>query len=166
MGAKYYVVDSGGVTRKVKKFHVVDSGGVTRTLKKAYVVDASGATRLYFTSADDFTLVVGTEPLGGEGRGYAQGGFGNITPSPVLGDGTTIVDLLIGNNTHILNLSIAGFPSNPGAGYVATLVINGTTTFLGSAATYSYSGGQATWQWSGAGRFTAGTSVGCEITHG
>lgn len=165
MSAKTYIVDASNVTRRLKKWGVVDAGNVTRMLKKAYYVDASNVTRLIFAAADNLVMVTGGS---NNAYGYVNPGFGTLTPS-VLGDGKTIIQLTIGTPTHVFDLGISGFTSNPGIGYLTSILINTAVspqTYLASAATFVYnaSAGIAGWEWTGAGALSFGLTVPVVVT--
>jgi len=142
-----YVVDSGSTTRKVKKVWVIDSGSTARKIKKIWVIDSGSTARLVFTGADFLTLVTAGAPVGGT-NGYAQGGFGSLTPN-VLGDGATVtaIDASV-TNPFPLNLTITGYVGSITSGYLTSLMLNGTL-LLSTSATFSGGslGGSANWSW-------------------
>jgi hypothetical protein len=77
MTKRIHVVDSGGTPRLVRagRFFVVDSGGVTRKIKKLWTIDSGGVARQVYQS----TITTGDN---GSQYGYALGNYGAI------GDGT------------------------------------------------------------------------------
>jgi hypothetical protein len=156
------VVDSSNTSRLVKRLFVVDSGNVSRQVKRMFVVDSGNVSRLVYTGQDDLSLTAGTSA---GTSGYAVSGFGSLTPT-VLGDGMTVADLYSSNTAPFpLTFVITGFSSNPGSGYVTSVLIN-STTLLGSSASYSYYGGQVTYTWSSGVRLAAGTVYPVVITRG
>jgi YD repeat-containing protein len=56
-------------------------------------------------------------------------------------------------------LEISGFTANPGQGWLISLKVATAATKTGSSATYSYSGGTATWLWTGLIGIASGTVV-------
>lgn len=48
---RFFVRDSGGVTRLLKRFIVIDAGGTPREAKRVFIADAGGVTRLAFVGA-------------------------------------------------------------------------------------------------------------------
>ncbi|HEY6927444.1 MAG TPA: hypothetical protein VI653_28475 [Steroidobacteraceae bacterium] len=82
MGANRYMVDSGGVTRHIKKRYVIDSGGVARLIVKRYIVDASGVTRLTYLALQVIPLTISNThiaPALAEVSFHSDGTEGQIT---------------------------------------------------------------------------------------
>lgn len=154
MGAKRYIVDAGGTTRKIKTRYIIDAGGVTRKIKKRYIIDGSGVGRLTFNgNEDDFVVVAGTDGnVHGTGYFHVSGTtYGSLTPSVVLGDGMSIVNLYDDNTGH-RTLLIAGFPTAPVATYLASINCASSPALTPATATFTsiFNGsfgylGQ--WQW-------------------
>jgi hypothetical protein len=145
MSANRYISDGSGTTRHIRKRFVADSSGITRQIKKRYVADAGGVGRLTYASADFLTLVAGSQISGSAfNYGYLDTRFpspyGSLSPA-VLGDGKTVI--LLGDASpsgaapFTRTMSIAGFSSNPGIGYLTALTLNGVT-LSGSVASYSF----------------------------
>lgn len=81
--------------------------------------------------------------LPGPAVGYESGVGGSISPTTFRGN--AINELLTNSSgTTFFGITIA---TNPGAGYFVSLTVNGHTLTTASA-TYAYSAGVATWQWS------------------
>ena len=160
-----WVVDSGGVSRKLKDPWVVDGGGVARKLKKIWVIDPGGVARLVFRSADVLSMVVGTGGAGGS-NGYIAGGFGSLTPN-TLGDGSVVQELAVGGlssaTPHQLVFEINGYPGTIAQAYLTSLSINGTLHLPGDANFTSFTGGApggtAQWIWQNAGIPTNGATI-------
>ena len=96
--------------------------------------------------------------------GFFQGtiNYGSYTPTALTG-GKTLIDFVDTDSNGTVEVS--GFTSDPGAGWLLSATGRGTTK-LGSAATYSYSAGTATWQWTNSpfGFQTSGTTS-CIVSH-
>lgn len=136
----FYEVDAGGTTRLTKRFFAVDSGGTTRLIKRAFQIDSGGTARLFFTS-NIFTLTSGQE--GTTVYGYVAGGFGSISPSNVLSDGNTIIEIATAAGGPPPHAMTVQFHSAPSQSYLTSIIIDGVT-FLGSAASFS----SGVWTWS------------------
>lgn len=82
--------------------------------------------------------------------GYTPTTFGSLTLA-TLSDGKTCVSVYDDrdNNSPLYAavLSINGFSSDPGRGYLYDVTANGVTRLSSAATTYSYSGGRAIWEW-------------------
>lgn len=155
MGAKRFMVDAGGITRRIKKRFVVDAGGVTRRIKKRYIIDPSGTARLTFNgNEDDFVVVAGTNSVNGTGFFHVSGNtFGSLTPTTVLGDGMSIIELYDDNTNH-RTLTIGGFLTAPVATYLASITCAGPT-LTPTSSTFTFTsifngsfGFLGRWQWS------------------
>jgi hypothetical protein len=159
MSARTFVVDSTGTTRFPKRWFAIDSGGVARLGRRVFVLDSGGVARLIFTGADFLTLVSASAPVAGS-NGYAQGGFGSLTPT-VLGDGSTVTTLDASVTTPFpLNFTITGYPGTIGSAYLKSLTLNGAT-FLATAASFSGggAGGSAVWTWASGFHFSVNETV-------
>lgn len=141
-----YVVDSGGVSRKIKKPWVIDSGGVAHRLKKIWVIDAGGTARLVFRFGDELSLLAGSS---GAVTGYVQGLFGTLTPH-TLSDGANVVAIEANaSSPYPLTLQINGYAGSITSSYLDNLNISGNV-FTGASATFSGGspGVSAFWSWS------------------
>lgn len=98
--------------------------------------------------------------------------IGSIAPATLSG-GKSIVELSVWINvvSSFTRLSISGFSSDPGKLWLNHVSVDGTppmgNTRVSGAASYSYSGGTATWQWANAPWFhpSHGPTVVVEISH-
>jgi hypothetical protein len=93
------------------------------------------------------TLTAGSNVVGGNGSiGYANGVIGTLSVTAI-GPNTirNITDNIVSGIVVACEIIIAA-ASNPGQAYIGNVVFNGNT-FNGAAASYSYAGGLATWQW-------------------
>jgi len=97
--------------------------------------------------------------------------FGSYSPLGLTG-GTLVYSLgenvMFCNNTYISFLDVSGFSGNPGIGWLNSVTCDGITK-LGSAASFSYTGGKATWLYLN-GTFSlitkaVGSNVSCSIVH-
>jgi hypothetical protein len=156
-----YVVDSGSVTRKLKKCYVVDAGGTTRAIKKIWVCDSSAVSRLVFTSTSVFTMVAAAFTVGPGLTivGYSvPDAFGSLSPhADVIGNTVSAIFSEARVSGISYQLAVA---SNVGQSYFTTFAVAGQGSLASAAATYSYSAatGLAIWGWSTAISFTAGNT--------
>jgi hypothetical protein len=137
MATRFFVVDSGGTSRLIKRWGVVDSGGTTRMLKRAFVVDSGGTSRLIFASSVSYTLTsaTGTDGFAYNFSGYDRAsGTGSLSPggtSNLLGN--TFENLLdfrdiTFNLYHHSWFQVSGFGADPGQnGFFTSVVCNGIT---------------------------------------
>lgn len=89
--------------------------------------------------------------------GYVSGSYGSIARAS-LGLGRNIVELVdIGSGAVF---GIGGFSADPGAALATSITANGVTLTFATA-TYSYSGGTATWGWASSFGFVNGNSYNC-----
>jgi hypothetical protein len=103
--------------------------------------------------------------------GYSGGGvLGSYSPTGLSG-GQTVANLVDSGPCTGMQFStfgIAGFPANPGQGWLASVTCNGITR-SGSSATYSFSNNFATWVWTtssfGLQNVAQGSNLGCTIVH-
>ncbi len=83
---------------------------------------------------------------------YSPTTFGSLG-SATLSDGRTCVSVYddrdINIPTYAPVLSISGFASDPGQGYLYDVTSNGITKLGSNASAYFYSSGRATWEWEG-----------------
>jgi len=94
--------------------------------------------------------------------GYISGDIGSISPTTDINDKTiSNLDLIerTGSSTTTVYLSIVS-STDPGQDYFSTITISPQTTetYTSAEATYSYSGGVATWAWTDIYDFTDGDS--------
>lgn len=91
-----------------------------------------------------------TAGVTGVEKGYSSDGvvFGTLNSSNGLKAGVTLAQVFDQNSTTGAQFEVTGLASNPLQGSLVSIACNGHT-FLGSAATYTWtaSGGKATWQW-------------------
>jgi hypothetical protein len=157
-----FVVDSSSTTRLAKKVFVVDASNTTRAVKKIWVIDSSNTARLVFQSASILTMVSGS--LGND-RGFLQGAFGSLTPRTLL-TGQTVTELIV-TTAGSITFVVTGFASNPGSTFLTSINITGPSvniTLLGTATTFSFSGGQATWSGGSTGGLVGGDTYTVTIT--
>lgn len=99
-------------------------------------------------------------------RGFSSGGFGSLIPTTLSG-GLTVTGITDSQVTSIYKggLSIAA-SSDPGSGWLLSITV-GSVTLNGSAASYSYSSGTASWTWPARSYFgLMGTgTVSVSVTH-
>lgn len=130
-----------------------------------------------FASSDTGTLTVGTGITGVICRpftvyGYISlrttGNFGSYSPTGLTGGKTVanVSETAQGSCSGISALTVTGFSSNPGSTWLSSITCNGIQK-LGSAASFSYSGGDASWQWGGGFGLInkAGSNVSCTVDH-
>jgi hypothetical protein len=135
----------------------------TVTDSAAASVTADVAVTIKWTSvATTFTLTGGSHsPV--PAFGYIESVMGSLSSNA--DGGGYIINALTDNTSGSATLGIKGFLSDPGAGYVYSLTDNTTAVSrLGSAATYSYSGGAASWVWPAHFGFSATDSMTLVIT--
>jgi hypothetical protein len=139
------------------------------------------ASQIAIASSDSGTLTVGSDVLtcGGGGLGKIQTlsgysislSFGSYSPTGLTG-GRTVADVYddIGalcDAATFSALTVSGFSSNPGSGWLSSITCNGVTNDESSARSYGYSGGAAGWVW---GQLFGllnknGSNVSCTIVH-
>ena len=113
---------------------------------------ASGTftTASYYT--DTFTVTKGSVVTSTYRYfGYQSGSYGSISPTITTNGYTVFIfnDITnISSNASTTSFAVAGFSSNPGASWLNSVTITGTSkTFTGATATYSFGNGSATWEW-------------------
>jgi hypothetical protein len=128
------------------------------------------------TSSDNGTLTVGQAsvacipPLHGTvtDDGYNPAlTIGAYSPTGLTGGDTvgSIVDFHGGGCFGTFSfLVVTGFSADPGSGWLSSITCNSVKNSQ-SSATYTYSSGEARWQWSTTFGLTNGTQVGCTIVH-
>jgi hypothetical protein len=124
-------------------------------------------------STDNGTLTVGSHVSGlcsGTHpiimKGYVSGVMGSYSPTGLTG-GETLVSVYDEGPTPpcvpaVSELSISGFSSDPGSSWLTSITCNGVENTTPS--TYTYSGGQATWNWTTQFGFSSG-NYSCSIVH-
>jgi len=149
-------VNDAGTWRTLTNIYVNDAG-TWRNILETWVNDA-GTWRMVFQYAKlDTTLTLGvnsSDPLDII-RGYIFGSLGSMA-SRTLADGTTIDQLVSSSGSGTTTLIISGFGSDPGTAYFTSLSVDGTG-HTSASASYGYSGGQATWTWTGSFLGSSGT---------
>jgi len=131
-------------------------------------------------TVNDATLMIGRRPIVTMGItvalwGYNPGFVGGSYSPTGLGDGKTVaavVELTTGDITNYSSISITGFTSDPGAGYLNVATCNGVTVEGGQATrTYNIDSGTVTYRWMrpqsvfGFSSLPYGTNVSCSIDH-
>lgn len=155
-----YIADSGGTARLIKKLYMDDSGGTAHLIKKLYMADSGGTARLVYAAEITGTITAGAS---GHNVGYSASAWGSLSgySGPA---GISLVTLSDYDFTPIAStLVLGGFSSNPTSSYIVSVTAN-SNTMLASAATYSYTGGDATWSWSSVFGFVNGDSYPFVIT--
>lgn len=97
-----------------------------------------------------------TAGVNGAFTGFQSGSYGSVSPG-TLADGKTLAILTDDSFNGNCSLRVSGFSSDPGTSYLQYVIAAGTFKAR-SAASYSYSGGNATWTWSGAFGFSNGVT--------
>jgi hypothetical protein len=160
MASRLFVVDGGGVSRRVLRLPVVDSGGVTRLVKRLFVVDGGGVSRLVFVSS----LLETSITVGDDGvivnYGYSAGLFGAIAVDTYNDRGavsrTIAIVMWDGANVQFW-LNAAGIANADST--FASISLNGTV-LARSASTYNGAAGGGTrssWVWASAFFVTSGS---------
>ena len=147
----------------------VNVGGAWRTVTGVFV-NVGGSWRQVYSSsgsgaAYNFTLNSG-QNLAGTIDGYSSS-FGAITPSPNLPSTSPALDirsLTCFNSNGAVTLVVEGFSADPGASWLQALSISGSA-FNVAAASYSYSGGAASWLWTSPPVTFAVGNYTCSLTH-
>lgn len=140
-------VNDNGTLRRVRQMYVNDSGTLRR-VRQIYLND-NGTLRREALSAPILTatLVEGSHDEGGGPFifGYSQGFStpGSLTPDTDT-DGHQVVYLA--SSSGVTTLIISGFGADPGQSYFSTVAVDAALLNSG-AATYSYSSGNAQWDW-------------------
>lgn len=133
-----------------------------------------GSTALYSgTITQGYYNALYADPNTGLAYGYYQmglfSGYGSRTPT-VLTDAKTLLycyDIISfngGSPTYGAVLQVSGFGADPGIAYLAKGQLAGQIALQAAAASYSYSGGIATWSWVSLFGFTASGDIGLTLT--
>jgi hypothetical protein len=125
----------------------------------SFLLVAATLSQAAHAISDTLTLTAGETTTGGgldTYFGFESGKIGSITPTTT-SDGypITVLDdysVCSGVKGHpcgqYSNLQVSGFQADPGQGWLASVAAHGLT-LTGAAASYSYSGGVASWRWVG-----------------
>jgi hypothetical protein len=158
----------------------MDSRTCIGKLPLLVVIGAFAASQPALAATDNGTLTLGGYSAGSAPCvqlpqltvGYSIGpAFGAYAPATLTG-GKSVRNLWdfwdAGCSPEFGVLSVAGFSSNPGAGWLTSITCNGVTR-LGSAAGFGYysPGGIAHWTWPPFGflSLSYGSNVSCSIVH-
>jgi hypothetical protein len=132
---------------------------------------------LAFAATDVGTLMVG-HATGGQcgGRMLVYSGYkpslsiGSYSPTGLTGGRTvtTLADFTQAFcGVNLTSLSVSGFTTNPGSGWLTSVTCNGISNSGGSGS-FSFADGTATWSWNrgfGLLPLPTGTNVSCTIVH-
>jgi Spherulation-specific family 4/Divergent InlB B-repeat domain len=104
--------------------------------------------------------------------GYDSPTIGSYTPTALSGGRTLLGFYDIGAcsggptcATYNSVVTVGGFSSDPGSGWLASVSANGVTKLGSTAFSYSYSSGSATWSWSGTFGFTGSGTITTTESH-
>jgi len=160
VGARFFLRDSSGVPQQIKRLFIRDASGVPQAIKRLFIRDASGVPQFVFAlyhlkgTLTVANVILGSGPSSVAEYGYIAGSLGALTPTTTQ-DGHPVSQIMTQvpfSGNPQTTLSIAGFSSDPGTGYLTSIVLtdpsNGVHTFLGSNAMYNFTGGNtANWTW-------------------
>jgi hypothetical protein len=150
-------VNDAGTARQIRDIWVNDSG-TARQIREIWVND-SGTARRVFSRGILFTFTAGSGDLQGTSTPIAGYGddvvplldgsaMGSITSGSATNhDGKVASALFTETTPNTTRLYIRGHATNPGSGYLTSLVINGITIASGSIS-YTYASGQQAGVWS------------------
>lgn len=149
---------------------VTDAFGQTNTI--AIGVEIQCALSVYsgslFSGNDIFLGTVGNGSIG-----YALSGIGSLAPTVISG-GLSLVSIT--DNYFVpskvatqptyqsSSIAVSGFTSDPGQGWLLSVSANSVTR-TGASASYTYSGGIATWRWTSPFQFSNGVSYPITINY-
>lgn len=125
------------------------NGGAWTSVKNAYVWNGSSWVSFYPNLKYNGTITAAydTDGFTYEQYVFLSGAFGSASPT-TLTDGKTFFELLTYYSPlgafQYNYLDISGFSSDPGASYLSSIYISGTTYTL-SSTDYVYGSGHATW---------------------
>jgi hypothetical protein len=154
--AEIWVNDAGNA-RQIRDIWVNDAG-VARQIREIWVNDAGTARRVY-ASGISFTFTAGVGDLQGTSTpiaGYGNdavplldgGAMGSITAGSVTNfDAKFVSAVFTETGPNTTRLYIDGFTSDPGTGYLVSLVINGVTVTRGLIS-YTWGAGVTAGIWS------------------
>lgn len=127
-------------------------------------------------TSDNGTLTVGQVSVpclpGRPGAPFEDGynsavPIGSYSPTGLTG-GRTVTNIVDFHGSACFGtfsfLTVEGFSSDPGSSWLSSITCNSVEE-LPSSASYSYSSGQARWEWTSTFGLTNGTQVGCTIVH-
>jgi len=101
--------------------------------------------------------------------GFLTGTFGSYNPTGLTGGesvfGLYDIHWLCLNGQLDSFLSVSGFSSDPGSGWLTSVTCNGVERMGSAATSYGYSGGNAGWGFGGNFGFTSGSNYSCTIVH-
>ena len=140
----------------------VKVSGVWQTVTKAFVKVAGTWQQVYAS----FVPLSGTLTAANYNGGFTNGYgllLGGSVSSGAFGAGQTLHDF--SQTSTSTAVVITGFSSDPGQnGYFTTATYNGNSLTAATAATYTYSAGQATWSWNSTFTWTIGVAKAFSIT--
>lgn len=145
----------------------VNVGGAWHAVTGVFV-NVGGSWHQVYSSAGgtyNFTLNAGENNLATTFGYNNTVPFGSITPSANLPSTSPALDirtLTYNSNTGVVSLSVEGFGADPGSGWLQSLTIS---SHAFPAASYSYSGGIATWSWSSPPVTIGLSSYTCALVH-
>lgn len=156
------VYGPGGTPRRVKAFTVYGPGGTARTVKNGWVYGPGGTPRLFYSGAGGFQLTAGDSI--GVSTGYTESPLvGSVVPSPPFLNGLQVTMLLSSNLNNVIRLQLFS-PTNPGQFAFNTLTISPIWFGNASAATYTYSGQTAQWDWAVPNKMVVGNVYTVSVT--
>ena len=125
------------------------------------IIAAMGKNAGLPTYSGTITQAQFTDTVNFDFRGGPGSSGGSASP-PTLSNGQTIVawyDNLL--PTPVSTFVVSGFSADPGQnGFVVSVTAHGVTKTMASASSYSYSAGQAAWNWTSTFGFaTTGTTA-------
>jgi len=149
MAARSFAVDSGATARLAARIFAIDSGATARLAKRIFVVDSGNVARLVYQGTRQWTITTATS---GTIRGYQRASFGTLT-ADITGPSTAGLSVFSTFNNSTgpsAQLAIDGFgATDPLQGWFTTVTANSVALASAAATGYVFSGGRATWTWSG-----------------
>lgn len=147
---------------KIKKITVYGNGGIAVPMKAGWVYDAGGVARKFYSGAGGFQLTAGN--ILGVSTGYQESPLtGVVVPSPATLNGLVVTLLVSSNSNNTIRLQMYS-PTNPGQLVFNTLTISPLWFGNASAATYSYSGSTAQWDWATTSKMVVGNVYNVSVT--
>lgn len=155
MSSRLLLVDSGGVSRQLRRLLMVDSGGTTRNIRRLFMVDAGGTARRVFV----YALLEATITVGNSGNvyGYNTGLYGALSPDTYTDNGANSRQIIIAQwdtSSDAMQLAISGASVPDTDTSFGSIVVNGYTFTRASRTSYNGSAGGGTyslWTWQGTG---------------
>lgn len=133
-------------------------------------VSSSSFTTTTYTDTPVLTVGGPISTNQGASGGFISGSYGSMSPSTT-STGRSYQQFtdqyaspMAGGGFLQSRFAVGGFSSDPGQAWLTSAGFAGGSTLSGSTATYSYSGGVATWTWTSAFGIGAGTKN-CTIVH-